>query len=251
MKIVIARIARTPLTSGVPGLKFEVGNIMKKTNKGHKGFTLIELLVVITIIGILASLAVPAIGKALDSAHQTADVSNVRQLGIVLFSVANDENGTYPIGPLNTSTGTRTAAGTSSAMFADLLVNKNLTDARILSVTGKTPYVGTYTTVTGTQLQPHVGWDYMIDTAGLSTSDPSSIPLLLSDGAFASANAIQGTGTVTIQTTGLWKDKGVVIYSLGNSAQFLKATTSGSTSKVQALVDSTVTLPTGIQLLIP
>ncbi len=212
---------------------------------------MIELLVVITIIGILASLAVPAIGKALDSAHQTADVSNVRQLGIVIFSIANDENGTYPIGPINAGTGLRTAAGTSSDMFVDLLVNKNLTDARILATTGKTPYNGTYTTVTAAQLRPHVGWDYMIDTAGLSTSDPASIPLLASDGAFTTASAVQGSGTVAIQTTGIWKDKGVVIYSLGNSAQFLKSTTSGGTAKVQALVDSSVTLPAGIQLLIP
>jgi general secretion pathway protein G len=57
-----------------------------------RGFTLVELLVVIVIVGLLASLSVPVIGRAMGTAKTAQCASNMRQVvqGLLQWSANND-----------------------------------------------------------------------------------------------------------------------------------------------------------------
>ena len=55
-------------------------------NKYNKGFTLVEIMIVVVIIGLLASMAIPAFQKVRTSSQDKAVLNNARQL-----SAASDQ----------------------------------------------------------------------------------------------------------------------------------------------------------------
>lgn len=67
-----------------------------KTLQKTSAFTLIELLVVISIIAILASLALPAINGALKRSQSSACLSNLRQIGLATIGYATDNDMVLP-----------------------------------------------------------------------------------------------------------------------------------------------------------
>jgi len=67
--------------------------------KNIKAFTLIELLIVVTIIAVLASIALPAFIGVKERGDQTKDLSNAKQIALGLKQFAIDNNGQYPSHP--------------------------------------------------------------------------------------------------------------------------------------------------------
>lgn len=89
-----------------------------------KGFTLIELLVVITIIAILASLAVPTFGRIQERGNITKGISNARQIITALRIYSADHGGNYP--DVDTEVESGSSNGVFRALFTEQILDNEM-----------------------------------------------------------------------------------------------------------------------------
>lgn len=192
----------------------KISTMRKLFRKLHQlksnSFTLVELLVVITIIGMIAGLATPAIQGGLDSAKQKADVANGRQLYMVLTMEADDNNGMYRRSLELTNTNMSTALDVFKGLYND----RAITAFKIFAGNNVRTYTGTDA---NGLVGDNIAWAY---GNGLDRSDDGSLPILITK----KNGAVFGTPDITCdKVNSPWRDKGVAIIRLGGDGFFLKA----------------------------
>lgn len=84
-------------------MKMPAGSIMNyrhrmdPVSRMQHAFTLVEVLVVIAIIGVLAALSVPLLGKAMEKSRRIQCLSQLHQIGVASQSFAQDHNDRLPV----------------------------------------------------------------------------------------------------------------------------------------------------------
>jgi prepilin-type N-terminal cleavage/methylation domain-containing protein len=144
----------------------------------NRGFTLIELLVVITIIAILAGLAVPAFNQVQEKARMMQASSNARQIIITLKNYAGDNGGNYP------DADKADQPQTSNDAFRILFKRGLLEDERAFTAAAS-PYEGDNNIgeSPGYEEAVKAGENHWAMTKGLSDSASGNAPLIFENAA--------------------------------------------------------------------
>ena len=148
-------------------------------NRLNQGFTLIELLVVITIIAILASIAVPVYNSVTERAKLTKVISNVKQINLACRTFAIDNLGIFPTGSIaDAGAGDDSGGGealTSTECFNELIPDY-INQESIFFTAGQAP--GAQKRIPDENNDLETQENCFAYVVGLTDSSPGTIPLV-------------------------------------------------------------------------
>ncbi len=189
---------------------------MKKSN-ALKAFTLIELLVVITIIAILAGIALPVYNNVTERGQQTKALAHAKQIALAMKMFAIDNDGVFPRTNVPSAAGTPANSNQAfAALIPDYIPSETIFAVAKSEWSPTTPDNNTkrtFESYTNTGETLEVGENHFAYVMGLNDTSNPSWPLI-ADG-FASGTETDPTYTSnTGEKGGVWAGKkAIVIYA--------------------------------------
>jgi prepilin-type N-terminal cleavage/methylation domain-containing protein len=192
-----------------------------------RAFTLIELLTVIAVIGILAAIIIPTVGKVRETTQRTVDANSLRELHKAAMLYAADNRDALP--DPNQVSRAITGGNAYQQWFGQLakyaayndpsmLVSKSdgAVDANALPATVLDPTAST-TLLAGFAALPATSFNVV---GGLKLSDPATTPVAFTRGLTATGTW-NGTGATADDVgIGVYKDGGGHVVFLGGNVQY-------------------------------
>ena len=187
--------------------------------RDRSGFTLIELLTVIAIIGILAAIIIPTVGKVRESAQRTVDSNNLREIikGAMIFATTNNDR--LPDPQLSATPATVLTASTRVMVWPGLLAKNGIITDPSFYISKSDPFfTGTYplSIISRTDVNKRTLETSFISATlsvelvgGLAMSHPPTTPVAWTRG-------LQSNGTWNINS-GVYRDSGGYIGYLGGN----------------------------------
>ena len=103
---------------------------LSRVTRRRLAFTLVELLVVMAIIGVLAALLLPLLGRSQESARATACISNLHQIGIALQIYVDGNNNHLPV--MRDRSADTNAQATNALPSVETVLKTDLGNASVL-----------------------------------------------------------------------------------------------------------------------
>ena len=152
----------------------------------RNAFTLIELLVVISIIAILAGIALPVFGEVQIRGAQTKALSNAKQVGLACKLFAADYSGNFP---LYTNVDTKTEGSGDSNSILQTLIPDYIPEKSVFAIP-KSAYCKGVGRGTSQPDQARGGQNEWAFVKGLSDTSNARFPLLADGFAPGSTNYV-------------------------------------------------------------
>ena len=132
---------------------------MRLPKRGEKGFTLIELLIVIAILGVLAAVVIPNVGRFIGRGQTEADKTELANIQSAVISMMTDNNIATLPDPQDSASANMSDFPNKNTLLTNQYI---LYGANVTGATGLVNYV----------VQPTTSKTYTVDAQGTVTQVP-------------------------------------------------------------------------------